>query len=141
MKISAKRDYLSSMESVAITDVVLNMFIFFFISFSLLYTFNPATKKLDIKLPKAQSAQAMGKELKVIITISEEGIVYLEQQAVTMKELKDRILQLQKNAQLGIAIHADKSVEFEYVVDVLDILRDLDIVPVSIAVVEPRGGE
>ena len=50
MKISGKRDYMISMESVAMTDIVLNMFIFFFISLSLLYTFNP-WKKLDVKLP------------------------------------------------------------------------------------------
>ena len=36
MKIAPRRQYITMLESVAMTDIVLNMFIFFFISFSLL---------------------------------------------------------------------------------------------------------
>lgn len=72
MKISGKRDYMISMESVAMTDIVLNMFIFFFISFSLLYTFNPM-KKLDVKLPKAEHASTIKDKEQITITISADA--------------------------------------------------------------------
>jgi len=62
MKIAGRRSYMTSMESVAMTDIVLNMFIFFFISFSLLYTFNPQrVQKLEVKLPAAQHTTAIDK--------------------------------------------------------------------------------
>ena len=42
-----------SLESVAMTDIIMNLFIFFFITFSLLYTFNPfGESKIKIDLPK-----------------------------------------------------------------------------------------
>jgi hypothetical protein len=46
VKIAPTRKYMFNLESVAMTDIVLNMFIFFFISFSLLYTFNPTKAKV-----------------------------------------------------------------------------------------------
>ena len=53
MKIKTHRDSTVSLESFAITDIILNMFIFFFISFSLVYTFNPAREsRIIVKLPQ-----------------------------------------------------------------------------------------
>jgi hypothetical protein len=41
MKIRTHRDPVLTLESTAITDIILNIFIFFFTAFSLVYTFNP----------------------------------------------------------------------------------------------------
>ena len=52
MRLRQSRDYALNLESVSSTDIVLNMFIFFFISFSLLYTFNPERlAKVPVKPP------------------------------------------------------------------------------------------
>ncbi|MDD5583801.1 MAG: hypothetical protein PHV55_01915, partial [Candidatus Omnitrophica bacterium] len=60
MKIYGRRDYLVNLESVAMTDIVMNMFIFFFISFSLLYTFNAdRLKKLGVNLPRAKNTNPL----------------------------------------------------------------------------------
>ena len=73
MKISGRRTYLVSLESVAMTDIIMNMFIFFFISFSLLYTFSPyRVKKLEVKLPEANSATAMSNKKQLNIKFTEE---------------------------------------------------------------------
>ena len=49
---------LTSMEPLALTDIIINMFIFFFITFSFLATFQKIREgQVDVSLPKAASAQ------------------------------------------------------------------------------------
>ncbi len=136
MKISGKRDYMISMESVAMTDIVLNMFIFFFISFSLLYTFNPL-KKLDVKLPKAEHSSSIKDKDQINITITADGPIYLDRELVTTKELKERVyLRYKSNPGVSVILRADKRRYFRDVVSVLDILSGIGITRLNIATVE-----
>ena len=100
INIKPKKDYLVALESVAMTDIVLNMFIFFFISFSLLYTFEPSrAQKLEIKLPKASNTTPLGEEEQLSITLTNEGVLYLGKVLITTKELKNRIYDWLRNTQ------------------------------------------
>ena len=136
MKISGKRDYMISMESVAMTDIVLNMFIFFFISFSLLYTFSP-WKKLDVKLPKAEHATTIKDKDQINIIVSADGPVYLDKELVTMKELKEKVyLRYKTNPDLSVLLCGDKRRSFRDVVGVLDVLSGIGITRLSIASVD-----
>jgi len=75
MKISGRRDYLFSLENIAMTDIIMNMFIFFFISFSLLYTFSPERiQKLDIKLPEATNTAPLENKNQVDIVLTGDVI-------------------------------------------------------------------
>jgi len=138
MKISGKRAYLLSLESVAMTDIVLNMFIFFFISFSLLYTFEPfRVQKLEVKLPKAQNVSAMGEEEQVNLTLTNEGMLYVGKDLVTVRELKNKIYPKYKsNPRLMVVLRADKLVRFKQVVNILDILSGLGITRLNIAALQ-----
>ena len=135
MKISGQRDYLISLESVAMTDIVLNMFIFFFISFSLLYTFSPHNvKHLEVQLPQAASASAAKDANQVDITITNEGPTYLNKKLVTKDELKEKMsLMYKDNPGLGVILNVDKRVQFNNVVGVLDIVSELGIKNLNIA--------
>ena len=135
MKISGNRDYLINLESVAMTDIVLNMFIFFFISFSLLYTFSPyRIKQLDIKLPEAANAIEEKATDQVTITITDEGVAYLNNAVVTRKELKEKIGAFQKtNPDVAVLLNADRLVRFKDVVGVLDTLTEYGIESLHIA--------
>lgn len=140
MKISGRRDYLVNLESVAMTDIVMNLFIFFFISFSLLYTFSPyRIKKLEVKLPEAASATAVNSKKQVIITINNEGSVYLDQEAVTKRTLREKIsLRYNENPGLSVIVNSDRLVRFKDVVDVLDILNALGVKNLNIAATSER---
>jgi biopolymer transport protein ExbD len=137
MKISGQRNYLLSLESVAMTDIVLNMFIFFFISFSLLYTFNPnKVQKLDVKLPKASNVSTIEKLNQLDITLTNENIMYVGQEMVNAKELKERIrIKQRENPDLIVILRADKLVSFKKIVEVLDVLTELGITNLNIAAV------
>jgi len=140
VKISDQRDYLVSLESAAMTDIILNMFIFFFISFSLLYTFSPyRVKKLEVKLPEAASATALDNKKQANITINNEGVVYLDQEAVTRKSLREKIsLRYSENPGLGVIVSSERLVRFKDIVDVLDILNAVGIKSLNIAATSER---
>jgi biopolymer transport protein ExbD len=137
MKIEGRKTYMTSLESVAMTDIVLNMFIFFFISFSLLYTFSPQrVQKLEVKLPTATNTKAVEKTAQLNITLTNEGVLYYEQDVMTMRELKDRVRrQHTENPGVVVVLRADKLVNFKTVVSVLDMLTEIGISNLNIAAV------
>ena len=140
MKISGRRTYLVNLESVVMTDIVLNMFIFFFISFSLLYTFSPyRVKKLEVKLPEAASATAVNNKKQINITINNVGAIYLDQEAVTKKTLREKLsLRYNDNPGIGVIVSSDRLVRFKDVVDVLDILNAIGVKNLNIAATSER---
>jgi len=136
MKITPKRDYVASLESVAMTDIVLNMFIFFFISFSLLYTFSPnRMKKLGIDLPEARQGENITAKRQLNISVTNNGVMYIEKEAVTLEELADNVEAVYtKNPDVSVVLHADKGAQFKYIAKVLDVLSGLHIKNINIAV-------
>lgn len=137
MKISGRREYLSGLESVAMTDIVLNMFIFFFISFSLLYTFSPQRiKQLEVKLPKAESASPIKAVPHVNITINNDGLVYLNGEPVTKEELKKKVITLiKKTPDTAVIVHSDRLTRFKEIVSVLNALTEAGVRNLNIAAV------
>lgn len=137
INIRGKKDYLVALESVAMTDIVMNMFIFFFISFSLIYTFSPVRmSKLEIKLPKASTAVALEGSEKAVLTITRQGEYFVNEEKVKAADLKS-VLQRKKeeNPEIGLILKVDGSSKFDNVVRALDIVNDLDIQKVSVAAV------
>lgn len=139
MKIGPTRKYMFSLESVAMTDIVLNMFIFFFISFSLLYTFNPTkTKHIKVNLPRAKNvARPESKDDVIRITLSSEGPLYKDGNIVTLKELQtDLAAAMKRNPALAVVLEVDRLVAFKNVVRVLDVLNGSGIERLRIAAQE-----
>jgi len=137
MKISGRKDYMVSLESVAMTDIVLNMFIFFFISFSLLYTFNPyRIQKLEVKLPQAANTTPIKDTAQVDITITNEGLMYLDKELVTRKELKDKVKIIYKNnPKISIMLRSDRLARFKDIVYVLDTLTEVGVKNLNIVAI------
>jgi biopolymer transport protein ExbD len=139
INIKGKKDYLVALESVAMTDIVLNMFIFFFISFSLIYTFNPVRmSKIDVKLPKASTAVALEGSEKIVLAITKEGLYFVDDTEIKETRIRAAIEErLRENAGLRIVLKVDRLTEFDNVVEVLDILNALNIQNISIAAIGP----
>jgi len=138
INIKGQKDYLVALESVAMTDIVLNMFIFFFISFSLLYTFSPTRiSKLEIKLPKAQSAVKLDGLEKIILNISKDGTYFIYDDKVARGDLKSVLnKRLKDNPSTGILLKIDSAAAFDNVAAALDIINELNVKRVSVATVK-----
>ena len=97
------------------TDIVFLLLIFFMITSTLIH---PTALKL--LLPKS-SQQTSAKPL-TTVSITHDLQFYVEDQPVDLNDL-ERVLQdiIGNNPEVYISIHADKSVDIEYVVNVLNI--------------------
>lgn len=113
------------------TDVILVLLVIFMITTPLLSHSN-----IKVNLPQAKSAEPQGKSRKVQaeITITAEGVVYLEGKVVTRKELKEQMkLMHNNNPDLSVIVRSDKFVRFQEIVNVLDQLNELGIDKLNIA--------
>jgi len=117
MAFSQRNKISVSFSSTGMTDVVFNLLIFFMLTSTLVH---PTALKL--LLPKG-SAQTSAKP-QTTVSITADQRYYVEQQPVTLAELEAVLKQkLGENPDIYISLHADKTVPFESVVEVLNIAQ------------------
>ena len=117
MAISNRNKISVNFSSVGMTDVVFNLLIFFMLTSTLVH---PTALKL--LLPKG-SAQTSAKP-QTTVSITADQRYYVEQQPVTITELEAVLKEkLGSNPDIYISLHADKTVPFESVVQVLNIAQ------------------
>jgi biopolymer transport protein ExbD len=86
------------------------------------------TPSIKINLPQSTKATTITDIGSVNIFISSEGVIYLEDKIVTLKELESQILSIHKKSpEKSVVINVDKSTYFQRVVDCLDILNGIGI--------------
>ncbi len=114
-----------SLESVALADIITNLFVFFFVAFGLFATFDPTQKgTLPIQLPRAEHAKVKQQSVPLKITIDKNGIPYLESRKITLPELKKSVnYELSLRKVNSIVIRADRTISLEQFVAVLDVVR------------------
>ena len=135
IKIKSSKGYLVALESVAMTDIVLNMFIFFFISLSLLYTFSAARmSRIEVRLPKASSAVMPEGSEKIILAINRHGEYFIDDTKIDGRRLKSLLKsRTEDNPDTGVMLKVDSSSRFSSVVTALDAINELGIQKVSVA--------
>jgi biopolymer transport protein ExbD len=135
MKIASTSKLLVSLESAALTDIIMNLFIFFFISFSLLYTFN-TNKQSDIRvnIPKGVAAIEQFKG-PVIVSITKDNSIYFNSEKIEIKDLTGSLSKdIEKTKEAGLVIKADKEASVDTLVKILDTSRAIGINKLGIAV-------
>jgi biopolymer transport protein ExbD len=126
MRFKQQRKVLLSMESVAITDIIMNMFIFFFITFSFLASFNKSREgQVDVNLPKATSASPPIERKSLTVSLTKEGGLFLNDVPISLEQLKTRMQEEKGQAvEVTLVVRADKEVQHGRVVEVMDIARN-----------------
>jgi biopolymer transport protein ExbD len=143
MKIKPVTDLKANIENIAMTDIITNMFIFFFISFSLLYTFNPAHQsKIKVNLPEA-SLQSRVEIEPIVISITREGQVYLGNQMVSLDALSNYLYNAKARREPALAekeekllVRGDRDIKYDTVVQVLDTIKHVGIEKIGLATLE-----
>jgi biopolymer transport protein ExbD len=117
MALSQRNKISINFSSTGMTDVVFNLLIFFMLTSTLVH---PTALKL--LLPKG-SAQTSAKP-QTTVSITADQRFYVEKQQVTLTELEAVLKEkLGNNKDTYISLHADKTVPFESVVQVLNIAQ------------------
>jgi biopolymer transport protein ExbD len=114
------------------TDVILVLLIIFMITTPLIFQSN-----IKVNLPQAASGKSpdSARQAQVGITITNEGLIYLDELPVTRKEFREKINSLHRsNPDLSVILRSDRLVRFKDIVDVLDPITEMGITKLSIAV-------
>ena len=83
---------------------------------------------IRVNLPKASATPSLAKPQTKAITVSADGTIYLDTFPVTMDELETRLRQDKAaNPALPVVIKGDAAVQYDKVIQVLDLLGRLDI--------------
>lgn len=88
---------------------------------------------IAVNLPKASSTPSLSKPQTKAITITSDGGIYLDTYPVTMEQLESTLLQYKAvNPQLPVVVKGDSAVQYQLVVNVLDLLGRLDITQIGL---------
>ena len=138
MKIKTNRASTATLESIALTDIILNIFIFFFTAFSLVYTFNPAREsRIMVKLPQADIKVPVDTKEPIVVTINSQNQVFLNNRRKSLRDLKSELQSLVAFQRTRpVIVRADKTVVFDRVVMILDIAKHAGVERLGIAIEE-----
>lgn len=117
MALSARNKVSVNFSSVGMTDVVFNLLIFFMLTSTLVHP-----NALKLQLPKG-TVQTSAKP-QTTVSITSDLKLYVEQQQINFDDLEAILKQkLGSKPETYISLHADKSVPFENVVNILNIAQ------------------
>ena len=93
---------------------------------------------IKVNLPKASAAVSMAKPQTKAITISDSGQIFLDAYPVTLSELEDRLRSLKAlNPDFPVVVKGDSTVQYQKVMDILDLLRRVDLPQVGLVTGKP----
>ncbi len=83
---------------------------------------------ITVNLPKASAAPSIAKPKTKAISISADGTIYLDAYPVTLPELENLLRQYKaQDPSIPVIIKADATIQYQRVVDVLDLMGSLEI--------------
>jgi len=89
---------------------------------------------MRVNLPKASPAKSLAKPTTKAITVTAEGKVFLDTIPVSLQELEQRLVQQKSiTPEFPVVVRGDGQVQYQSVVDVLDLLGRLNITTVGLA--------
>ena len=83
---------------------------------------------IKVNLPQASKSPALAKPKTKAITVAEDGRIYLDTYPVTFAELESRLRAYSaETPDLPVIIKGEAKVQYEKIIDVMDLLGRLDI--------------
>ncbi|MDP2939098.1 MAG: biopolymer transporter ExbD [Candidatus Omnitrophota bacterium] len=117
---------LGQIDIAPLIDMVFQLLIFFMLTSSFVFQ-----SGIKINLPRAVTSEVIQEE-NVIIIISSENVIYLNNRVINLKELEKALrIAAKKNAPL--LIKADRRASLGRIVDVWDLCRDAGLDKINIA--------
>jgi biopolymer transport protein ExbD len=92
-----------------------------------------AVQGISVNLPKASKSPSLGESTTRAITITAQGQIYLDTYPVTMQELESRLSSARAaDPNLPVVVKGDHTIQYQLVIDVLDMLARIDITKVGL---------
>jgi biopolymer transport protein ExbD len=92
-----------------------------------------AVQGVKVNLPKASASISLAKAQTKAITISDTGQIFLDAFPVTISELEQRLREQKAlTPDFPVIVKGDANVQYQKVIDILDLLRRLDLSQVGL---------
>lgn len=115
-------------------DVLLVVLVIFIL------TSNATIPGIEVDLPRASSTVALEKPQTRAITVDNAGQIFLDAYPVTLQELEERLrLEKATNPEFPVIVRGDAQVQYARVVEVLDLLRRVELSQVGLVTGKVQG--
>lgn len=126
-------DLLSEVNVLNLVDVMLCILIIFILVAPIL------EHGISVRLPPASTSQIDSSTERLTVSISPPGMIYLNDQRITLDELRERMVQTARiNPETSVTLRGDGTIQYEEVVKVLDEIRNSGLTRIGIAT-RPAG--
>lgn len=110
-------------------DIVFNLLIFFMIGATIMQT-----PQIEISLPKSTSAVGKEKNETIIITISKEGSIYVNEEAVNdIDGYLNNLAKVEGELDKPVEIRSDEDVRTQVLISVIDSVKNAGFTRLAIA--------
>jgi biopolymer transport protein ExbD len=83
---------------------------------------------IKVNLPKASNAPSLNKPQTKAVTVTQDGTIYLDAYPVSLEQLESLLRQYKAvNPELPVVVKADSQIQYQRIVDVLDVLGRVEI--------------
>jgi len=112
-------------------DILLVLLVFFIVT----WNFALSENELDVKIPNASKAKATEQYVgQVVVNVKADGTIVFNRQTISPADLETKLSELAKlYPDQAVILRGDQSVNYKYIVDVLDICRSANIWNVAFA--------
>ena len=119
----------SSINIIPMIDVI-----FFLLVFFMLFTsFRTNPFGMEMQLPEAVTATEQTEE-HLVVHINEDGELYLNEEQVDIPGLRASVTErYESDSSLNVIINADRNSRYEYVIQVMDSLREVGVYNIFLA--------
>jgi len=115
-------------------DVLLVVLVIFIL------TSNASIPGIEVNLPKASNSMALEKPKTKAITVDNNGQVFLDAYPVSLVELEERLrAEKANNPDFPVIVRGDAQVQYARVVEVLDLLRRIELSQVGLVTGKAQG--
>lgn len=116
-------------------DIFCCLLIFFIVT----YNFAREEMALDVKVPAAKEGKEVRRNLQeLIINVKSDGAIILNRQTLSSDQLRNKLLQIsQIYPDQAVILRGDETVNYRYIVEVLDVCRSANIWNVAFATAKP----
>lgn len=100
-----------------------------------------AVQGIKVDLPKASSTVSLAKPKTKAITVNPNGDIFLDAYPVTLADLESRLRTAKAlDPDFPVVVKGDSLVQYQKVMDILDLLRRLDLNKVGLVTGKPKAG-
>ncbi|MBF0446765.1 MAG: protein TolR [Magnetococcales bacterium] len=124
---------MSEINVTPLVDIMLVLLIIFMVAAPLM------TQGIEVNLPKAQTNALASNMEPLVVSVSRDGNAFIEQNPVTIVELKDKIFRIrQTNPNLPVYVRGDNQAEYGAVMQVMAQLHQAGIDKIGLVTEAPN---